>query len=250
MIDEHRALVRFVVFAAPRTGSNWLCTLLQSHPQILCHHELFNPDRIIYSIALRDGQLDLGAVSDRDANAEGFIERVWTHRFDHPIVGFKLNRDQTPQAFDVVFQHPTIRVILLRRRNRLRTFLSERIALRTGGWESYAWSDVPRKRVTIAVDPEELRQHAERNAKYFDWLRANLRQHDVIESWYESLADPKEHQRLLRFLGAEPASARLEAATSKMNPTRIEDLVTNHDALCSALRDTEFEADLSAPNVR
>ena len=34
---------RFVILAAPRSGSNLLCTLLNSHPEILCHHEVFNP---------------------------------------------------------------------------------------------------------------------------------------------------------------------------------------------------------------
>ena len=38
-----RRSTRFVILAAPRSGSNLLCTLLDSHPEILCHHEVFNP---------------------------------------------------------------------------------------------------------------------------------------------------------------------------------------------------------------
>jgi hypothetical protein len=59
--SKENQLTRFVIFAVPRTGSNWLCSLLNSHPEIICHHEIFNPERIIYSTSYRDGQLDFGS---------------------------------------------------------------------------------------------------------------------------------------------------------------------------------------------
>ena len=37
-----RTHTRFVILAAPRTGSNLLCTLLDAHSRILCHHEILN----------------------------------------------------------------------------------------------------------------------------------------------------------------------------------------------------------------
>ena len=36
-----------------------LCTLLGSHPEILCHHEVFNPSGIFYALYYRDGRIDL-----------------------------------------------------------------------------------------------------------------------------------------------------------------------------------------------
>ena len=37
-----------------------LCTLLGSHEDVLCHHELFNPRGVFYALELRDGSFDLG----------------------------------------------------------------------------------------------------------------------------------------------------------------------------------------------
>ena len=51
--DPLAGAVRFVVVAVRRAGSNMLCTLLDSHPAILCHHELFNPRGIFYALGLR-----------------------------------------------------------------------------------------------------------------------------------------------------------------------------------------------------
>ena len=46
-------MTRFVILAVPRTGSNLLCTLLNSHPEILCHHEVFNPQGIFTALTHR-----------------------------------------------------------------------------------------------------------------------------------------------------------------------------------------------------
>jgi LPS sulfotransferase NodH len=65
---------RFVILAAPRTGSNWLCSLLNSHPDVLCHHELFNPSGVFYALGHRDGALDLGTPEERDRRPLAFLE--------------------------------------------------------------------------------------------------------------------------------------------------------------------------------
>lgn len=53
---------RFVILAASRTGSNMLCAILDWHPAVLCHHELFNPTGIYYALPLRDGDFSLGTL--------------------------------------------------------------------------------------------------------------------------------------------------------------------------------------------
>ena len=40
-----------------------LCTLLGSHEDVLCHHELFNPRGVYYALELRDGTFDLGGIA-------------------------------------------------------------------------------------------------------------------------------------------------------------------------------------------
>lgn len=66
MPDDVAGTTRFVILAAPRSGSNLLCTLLHSHSEILCHHEVFNPSGIYYALEYRDGSLNLGTIDERE----------------------------------------------------------------------------------------------------------------------------------------------------------------------------------------
>ena len=81
MSEHMAAAARFVILAAPRSGSNQLCTLLNSHPEILCHHEVYNPSAIFYALEYRGGSLDLGTIDDRDRrrlnSSRGSGPRTW-----------------------------------------------------------------------------------------------------------------------------------------------------------------------------
>ena len=240
-------LTRFVVLAAPRTGSNWLCSLLDSHPQILCHHEIFNPERVIYAVSCRDGRLDLGTVAERNADPLRFLAGVWQHPCGHPIVGFKLNRDQEPRAFEQVLADPGIRKLLLYRRNRVRTYVSEHIALATGEWESYPWSRRSPRQIQLEVDAATLRAHAERNQRYYDGLRRVLEEasQPVLELCYEQLGEPRELQRALDFLGAAGHAGDLQGATRKQNAAPLSQLIANFNDLAAQLRGSDLAAELA-----
>ena len=128
---------RFVVLAAPRTGSNWLCTLLDSHPRVVCHREIFHPDGIHAAASLAGAALELGGlVEQRDRDPAGLLARVWAADGGRDAVGFKLNRESTPGGFAAVLDDPGVRKIVLRRDNRVRTCVSELVARQTGAWES------------------------------------------------------------------------------------------------------------------
>lgn len=237
---------RFVIFAAPRTGSNWLCSLLESHPEILCHHEIFNPERVIYAICCREGDFCLGSFEERNAHPQRFLEKVWQHNLGFRTVGFKLNRGQEPVAFQEVFRDRAVRKILLKRKNRLKTYVSETIALKTGEWESYHWSGLSHKEVRIEVEPSALRRHIAFNDHYYDWIRQSVEAtgESLLELNYENLSDSQEHERLLSFLGARLASLR--AATRKQNPSNLRQLISNFDELAMELRSSDLEDELHA----
>jgi LPS sulfotransferase NodH len=241
---------RFVIFAAPRTGSNWLCSLLDSHPEVLCHHEIFNPEGIFYSVSLRSGELDLGTVEERDRDPAAVLERLWQESFGRRWVGFKLNRDQDPRAFALVLADPGIRKILIKRRNRIRTFLSERVALATGEWESYPWSNVTDRKVRITVDPEALRAHVARNEQYFRGLEDRLRETDqpCLEVTYEALTDVDEQARILSFLDLELPPEGLRGATRKQGSRDLRDAIANFEPLARHLAGTELAAELLEPS--
>ena len=236
---------RFVIFAAPRTGSNWLCSLLDSHPEILCHHEIFNPERIIYSLSLRGGELDLGTVEERDRRPRAVIERVWQEAFGRRWVGFKLNRGQNRQAFETALSDPMARKIVIKRRNRVKLFVSEKLALTTGIWESYPWSEAGPEKRGVRVSLDELRDHIAMNERYYGWLERSFAERDEphLEVTYEQLGTAGERARLLAFLGLSEPDGGLETITRKQNPKDLREIVVNFDQLAAEIAGSELEAE-------
>lgn len=235
------ASVRFVIFAAPRTGSNLLCSLLNSHPEILCHHGLFNPAGIHYALDHRSGDLDFGSRDERDRDPETFIARVWRSNLNKPAAGFKLNRGENEIAARAVLHEPSVRKIVLERRNRIKTFVSEKIALETAEWESYGECGGGATR--IHVDEDDLREHAAANQEYYARIASELRDagQTYCRVFYESLA-AGDLARVLSFLDRAPAG--LIAGSGKRNSDDLRDLIANFDELAAILRGSEFEQDL------
>lgn len=238
-------LRRFVVIATPRCGSNWLCTLLNSHPQILCHHELFNEDGIRVSQPLREQGWTLGDRQMQLQRPLELLELAWRHHLGFDSVGFKININQSQPVYEAVLSDPGIQKILIRRRNRVRTYLSEEIALRTGHWESYASSDTAPPTGPIELSPDGLIEHSERNHGFYQQIESRLEEQSqsAFQIAYEDIPDAETRRQLLSFLGVENGIA-LKSATRKMNPGRLEDMISNFEELAAALKGTAWENDL------
>jgi LPS sulfotransferase NodH len=238
--------VRFVIFAAPRTGSNLLCSLLNAHPDILCHRGLFNPDGIHWADERCARAGLVGGIEDRDRDPRSFLEAVWSCGRDAGAVGFKMNRGENVEAADALLRDLDVRKILLRRRNRLRTYISEEIARLTGVWESFdepVEADLP----SIRVEPDDLARHSGLNAAYYAEFEAVLRStgQTWLETDYEALAESEEMARILAFLGVQAGPA-LPAECRKRGPSDLGEVVANLDELAAALRGTAWFDDLSS----
>ena len=238
---------RFVVIAAPRTGSNWLCSLLDSHPEILCHHEIFNPEGVHYALSHRDGRLDFGGVAERDRAPLAVLERVWRETAGHPIVGFKHGLGQSREVFAAVLADRGVKKVVIRRAGRIRTYLSEQIAHRTGEWESYPGIELRERPVRVEVDARRLREHAARNRAFYRWIAEELRAsgQTALDVLYERLGSPSERERVQRFLGVLEV-AELREATRRQNPGALRELIANFAELETELRGTELFAELAA----
>jgi hypothetical protein len=241
---------RFVIFAAPRTGSNLLCSLLGGHPDILCHHGLFNPAGIHLA---RGCQAELGGIAERDRDPAAFLDRVWALGDEAQATGFKINLGESQAAIDLLLRDRSVCKLLLHRRNRLRTYVSEEIASRTGIWESYdSPPEAALPAIYVAID--DLLCHVDRNAGWYAGLEGALAVtgQDWLETDYESLGDAREIGRILAFLGVE-GGAPLAPACRKRGPADLGEVVVNLDELAHALAGTPLGDDLvarDAPDLR
>ena len=242
--------VRFVILATPRTGSNWLCTLLDSHPDVLCHHEIFNPEGVFHARSCQPEQLGLATVAERDRDPEAVLRRIWRRPLGHRAVGFKHNRGQSAAVLARVLEDAAVRKIILRRDNRIRTFVSEELARRTGEWESYPGREIGSGTRRLEVTAGPLRRHARENARHYaDILQAlESTGQRALELRYERLAAAEERARALRFLGVEHPQTPLHGATRKQHPEPLRALIANFEELAVELRGSDLEPELYAPD--
>jgi LPS sulfotransferase NodH len=239
---------RFVILATQRCGSNWLCSLLDSHPAILCHHELFNEDGVHLSRSLRGGDFSLGSLEFQRRSPLKLLENCWQQDQGFDRVGFKLNIGQAPLVLQTVLSDPAIQKIVLTRRNRLRAFVSEQIAQRTGQWESYPDSTVKKPDGPIHIEPAAVFDFLERHRVYYQGIDRSLLSsgQECFKLEYEMLAMEETHRSLLNFLGVD-AGLGLRSETYKINPGTLQEQVSNFDELQQALAGTALEQDLHTP---
>lgn len=234
---------RFVILSTRRSGSNLLCTLIDSHPDALCHHELFNPAGVFTALDLRDTATPLHDIAARERDPVAYLAQVWRYARSHACIGFKMTPDQHPHILHTVLDDAGIAKIVLRRDNPLRALVSERIAEITGRWEAYAGEAdghdaLPAARPRIHVDRDELDAHVRQVDAFYDGLTCMMQRSGQrwLELRYESLFDAGEQRRLCDFLGLSPRP--LQARSVRQNPEPLEYLLDNADALRRSLAST------------
>jgi len=242
MPDDPAGTTRFVILAAPRSGSNLLCTLLNSHPEILCHHEVFNPSGIYYALEHRDGSFDLGTLEQRDQAPLAFLEKIWSRTQGRRCVGFKMTRGQNADVLCNVLLDPAVRKIVLKRRNRIKAYISTLIAERSGQWEAYSDSELVGPGPRIDLDVEKLHEYIRINKSYYAGINGFLNstgQSSLVVD-YENLASAQQGSAILAFLGVGDPARRLVPRSVKQNPADLRLLISNYDALLGSLVGSEL----------
>ena len=114
--------IKFVIFGHPRCGSTFLCSLLDSHPKILCHFEVFHPDKIDTASGFNEVAEEMRSYTPqtRDENPAEFLKTLFKYNLyaDYNIaevVGFKIFVDHSQEAHNLVLNDKSILKILLRR---------------------------------------------------------------------------------------------------------------------------------------
>ena len=120
---------KFIILGRARVGSNLLNSYLNSHPNVVSREELFNP-----SLILRHSKI----IKD---NPVGYVESKAFKPMHSGIIaaGFKIFYDQaqdtaTRTIWSFLKELKGLKIVHIKRDNLLRTYLSEKIAQKTGVW--------------------------------------------------------------------------------------------------------------------
>lgn len=217
---------KFVVITRARTGSNFLVSSLNSHPNILANRELF-----------------------RVLNGKSCAQ-VWEKTFSNKpkninVVGFKIfyyhpldSEDRS--VWDRLAADKKIKLIHLKRENLLRTVLSGKIALKTNVWYKKTFgTKVKLADKKLSLNPDECIQEFKKIKEWESNIDNIFSEHSKLEISYEKMVtDPDTLSEVLDFLGVEQKP--LKTSHKKQNKEPLSQLIENYDEFSNKLSKTEW----------
>jgi len=224
-----------------------LCSLLNSHPQCVCHHELFNPKGIRLALDLREQPLTLPTLEQRDAQPIEFLDHLLNTFQGRISTGFKMTGTQNKTVFDYLLNTPSIKKVLLKRQNTLKELVSHKIADQLNQWEVYDAKQLITNRPKVAISVKELDRRAQQNRLFFAQVEQHLaksNQH-FHQCNYETINHSDAQNPLLDYLNLEHHTV-LKTQSVKQNSSELAQLLSNYSELEQQLRKTEFEWQLRA----
>lgn len=255
---------RFVIYGIQRTGTIFLMSLLDSHPNILCIGELFQnkSECVQYSIPRYKLYIESSAIYQvldsviRKIKLNGYLgtimRKIMINRYLDTIyslsattgndaIGFKLMLNQVkryPIVLDYLSENK-FKVIHVVRENILKTYISRLRAQQTGVYASTH----PTQKIKVPVPINSLLEDLdslseENNALGNSVSRLGL---DHLTISYEQIAHNREPelQEVLSFLGVSE-TAELKSRLVKLTPDNLEQAVENYDEIVNALKHTKY----------
>ena len=153
-----------------------------------------------------------------------------------------------PSLLPVLQERTDLRIIHLKRRNRLATLVSWKLARQTDLWSQLGGrqSQSVRSRnsmygeITFHLSYDECRDEFARIGKWEQFYDAAFTEHPFLEMYYEDLvADGRaETTRVLEFLGLE--SRELRSPLRRQNTRALEEVVENFAELQRRFADTPY----------
>lgn len=220
--QSNRKKVNFAIVSEARSGSNLLQIALHRHPLMKCWGECLHPDQGI-------------TPKGKDVDGATIMSTAYDPRQIPDFIGGKLHVTQPVEgysrwknAWEWLSARTDIKIIYLRRRDRLARFLSLQLVAETGEWVRYADDQSSRaKRPKIKIDPKKYKKVEECHNKLWDEKVSLLIDHPSIDVYYEDLTRDweEETRKIQEFIGV--PYRPLEQATVKQEARDIREVVKN-----------------------
>ena len=237
---------KFIVLTRARTGSNFLMSLLQSHPSIRAFEEIFSrkETKIHWGYAKYPRSSEI--LKMRKEKPIKFLDEVVFREFPLSVsaVGFKLfyyqaEAERKKQIWQYLYQDKDLKIIHLKRDNLLKVCLSYHLAQITNQW---VVKDKKHQgnNVVIELDYCECLKLFEETKKWEEEYDEFFGEHQKIEVIYENLVQSTrgETKRIQQFLGIKPK--RLYSLTLKQNRGALSERISNYYDLKEKFEDSPW----------
>ena len=223
----------FVVFAAMRTGSNFLEENLNDYPSLKCWGEVFNPHFIGHANTKELLGIDLQA---READPMRLIAKLKAETKGLP--GFRFFPGHDPRVMAAALKDPRCAKVILTR-NPIESYVSHRIAAATGQWRLGDLKHAKSAKATF-------------EKAGFDAMLAELQGFQIallrglqtsgqtgFYIGYDDIQNLDVLNGLAAYLGDDAAKDTTNTKTKVQNPAALRDKVENFDEMVSALSDID-----------
>lgn len=229
---ERRA--RFVIAGTPRSGTTWLSSALNTHPEIHCAGELLDDphlhDHPDFAADPWAGLQELFNEPPRGKSVVGF-KLFYFHCWDY----YQEHRG----IWDTLSAERDLRTIFLTRDNLLRLVLSWETARQSGQW--VLEKDAPSAEVKpCTLEPPQLMRRFDEIQNGIRRLRAFFANHPSVSLTYEDLFDEPNRSlsEIQALLGV--TSRRLSGSQQKQETRTLRQAIANYDEVAAHLRGTPF----------
>lgn len=232
---------KFIILASPRIGSNYLVSLLGSHTQVICYGEIINSQGVLFDYPEYDPKR---VTAFRDKYPIKFMKKLIFRKYASNIaaVGFKIFYHQARQGrlkkvWPYLKNLPDLKIIHLKRKNLLKSYLSDRLAETTNVWQIYDASQVT-KDIKIQLGYDECLDYFLRRQKRIDQCNVLFKDSHVLEVFYEDLDKDcsKETNRIQKFLNLEIET--LWSSLKKQNIRPLTETISNYWELKEKFKNT------------
>ncbi|MEM7590815.1 MAG: sulfotransferase domain-containing protein [Cyanobacteria bacterium P01_A01_bin.83] len=221
---------KFIIVSHARSGSNLLLNSLNSHPNIIAEHEIFAAHNRNIG---EDFQPTLNSLfRERPVSAEAVGCKIFYYH---------LNDDEWRQMSQI----PDLKVIHLKRKNRLSMIVSMKVAFKTSQWGITKESeriDVSKKQIYLDYDYlrntfNEIESWEKNTQELFgDSQTKNILYEDLVYRYNESI------EALFDFLSVPKIPAeKIKTKHKKQNPEPLNQLIQNYDELKAKFLGTPWE---------
>lgn len=218
---------KFVIIGAPRTGSNWLVSLLNSHPKIMCLGERYKNLKSQTSLQIWD---------------EIFSKR----KSGISYLGFKLlynhPQDSSEQfVWDRIKEDPEIVIIHLHRKNLLRSYVSLEVGNKTGVWiKTEKSKSLNSSGKQVLISKADCLDYFISVTEAEESIKSTYTKHVVMDIYYEDLVD--DYQNVMNDIFAHMRLEPIKVSSNikKQNPESLKNLIVNYNELELELRESKW----------
>lgn len=229
ILNQQQQYSKFIIVSHARSGSNLLLNSLNSHPNIIAEHEIFAAHNRQIGENFYPILNNLFGERPETAKAVGC-----------KIFYYHLNQDEWQQIGEI----PGLKVIHLKRKNRLRMIVSMKVAFKTSQWgitDESQRIDAAQKQVYLDYDFlcnkfEDIESSENTTEKLFKPTQiANVFYQDLVHQHENTISS------LFDFLDLPAFTVSTEKIRhKKQNPEPLSQLIQNYDELKAKFANTPW----------